>query len=70
MVHISNAMTVQAAKAFKDVKVSRDDHIRIPLPQDSTEMLQLIEALKTLSGMNMAWSKKSEKIDLFVKEFF
>ncbi|GJQ65380.1 hypothetical protein Trydic_g7490 [Trypoxylus dichotomus] len=58
MVHISNATTTQASTAFQLVKPLRSDRIHIPQPKDAKEMLQIVETVKILTGMNMEWSKK------------
>ncbi|KAI4462905.1 nuclear rna export factor [Holotrichia oblita] len=58
MVHISNATTFQASIAFKKVRAPTDDYIPIPRPKNTEEMLEILRAIETLTGMNREWSKK------------
>ncbi|KRT81639.1 hypothetical protein AMK59_6315, partial [Oryctes borbonicus] len=58
MVHISNATTTQAARAFKMVKPPRSSRICIPQPKDAKEILQIVETVKILTGMTTEWSNK------------
>ncbi|KAI4463113.1 nuclear rna export factor [Holotrichia oblita] len=57
MVHISNATTFQASIAFKKVRAPTDDYIPIPRPKNTEEMLEILRAIETLTGMNREWSK-------------
>ncbi|XP_025831545.1 nuclear RNA export factor 1 isoform X3 [Agrilus planipennis] len=54
--HVSNATTIQQQRAFKVVKVAKDNIFTSSFTE--AEKKEMIEAVKTFTTMNMEWSKK------------
>lgn len=56
--HVSNATTAQQQRAFKIVRVARPSHLTIEPAQNPKEKNDMAEALKTITNLNLEWSKK------------
>lgn len=56
--HVSNATTAQQVRAFKSAKRPRSNFLKLPPAKSDEEKKQVEDALKTISTMNLEWSKK------------
>lgn len=56
--HITNATTAQQIRAFKITKVPNSNYVALPPASNSKEKNEMEEAMKTITSMNLNWSKK------------
>ncbi|GJQ65379.1 hypothetical protein Trydic_g7489 [Trypoxylus dichotomus] len=58
MLNVTNATSIQAVRAFKNVRITRPLHIIIPTPQNEKEKSEMAETLTVITGMKSEWSRK------------
>ncbi|KAF5302375.1 hypothetical protein FQA39_LY10414 [Lamprigera yunnana] len=56
--HVSNGTTIQQQRAFKIVKVSKPLSFTLNKAQNPTEKEDMANAFKTITTLNLEWSKK------------
>lgn len=56
--HVTNATTAQHVRAFKTNKKPNSNFLQLPPAKTDEEKKQLEEAVKSITTMNLDWSKK------------